>query len=95
MEIAEEQVVVLDYGSPSLPKAVRQFKPVLFEEDDHFCCILGPDMETAVIGRGPTEDEALHNWVIDFRQRLESTNPNDSLAQYLKDTLSASKYDIN
>lgn len=95
LEIDPQFVVTLDYTSPDLPAAVRQFKPVLYQEDESFCCILGPDKEQAVIGYGATEDEAIKNWVTDFKQRLESRNENDTVAQYLRDMLSASKYDIN
>lgn len=95
LEIDEDLIVYLDYESDKLPPLVRQLKPVLFEEDDHFCCILGPDMEHAVMGRGATEDEAISNWTADCKQRMQNKNPDDTVAQYLRDTLSASKYDIN
>ncbi|MBO9660661.1 MAG: hypothetical protein J7527_17700, partial [Chitinophagaceae bacterium] len=87
MEIPQELVIELDYDSPLTPKEVKQFRPVLFEEDDHYCCLLGPDLEYAVIGRGATEDEAIDQWVIDCKSRLESTNQDDKVLQYMKDIL--------
>ncbi|HKO81749.1 MAG TPA: hypothetical protein VJU78_15195 [Chitinophagaceae bacterium] len=92
--IDEDLIVPLDYDSPELSRAVRQFKPTLYKDGDAFACILGPDSEQAVYGQGITEDEALKNWEADFKSRLKSKGDNDEVAQYIKDTLAISKKDV-
>lgn len=92
--INEELIVPLDYESPELSSSVRQFKPTLYKEGELFVCVLGPDAEQAIYGRGATEDEALTNWEADFKDRLKSKGDDDIVAQYIKDTLATSKKDV-
>lgn len=92
--INEDLIVPLDYKSLELSSAVRQFKPTLYKEGDSFVCVLGPDAEQAIYGRGATEDEALENWEEDFNDRLKSKGENDTIAQYIRDTLATSKKDV-
>lgn len=92
--IDEDHIVPLNYDSPDLSKSVRQFKPTLYTEGDFFVCVLGPDVEQAIYGRGVTEDEALKNWEKDFKDRLKSKGDNDTVAQYIRDTLATSKKDV-
>ena len=92
--IDEELIVPLDYESPQLSKAVKQFKPTLYREGEAFVCVLGPDKEQAIYGHGVTEDEALKNWGEEFKERVKSKGENDVVAQYIKDTLATSKKDV-
>jgi hypothetical protein len=92
--IDEDLIVPLNYESKELPGSIRQFKPTLYKEGDAFVCVLGPDVEQAIYGRGATEDEALQNWEADFKDRLKSKGDNDVVAQYIKDTLATSKKDV-
>lgn len=92
--IDKNLIVPLDYESPELSSAVRQFKPTLYKEGGSFVCVLGPDAEQAVYGRGATEDEALENWDADFKDRIKSKGEDDAVAQYIKDTLATSKKDV-
>ena len=94
MLIEEDRIVTLDYDSAQLPRSVRQFQPTLYKEDESFICVLGPDLEQAVYGRGATEDEAIKAWEKDFKERLQSKGEDDSVAQYLRDTMATSKNDV-
>lgn len=94
MPIDESLLVAFDYDAPGLSAAVRQFKPALYKEEELFCCLLGPDTEDGIYACGATEDEALKNWDIAFKERLKSKGENDEVAQYIKDTLATSKKDV-
>jgi hypothetical protein len=94
MVIDEELVIPLDYESRELHGYVRQFKPTLYAEGDLFVCVLGPDPEQAIYGRGATEDEAIQDWEAAFKERLKSKGENDVVAQFIKDTLATSKKDV-
>lgn len=94
MVIAEDMIIPLNYDSPGLSSAVKQFKPTLFKDGESFSCVLGPDYEQAIIGSGITEDEAIKNWGIAFKERLKSKGEDDAVAQYIRDTLATSKKDV-
>ena len=92
--IDESLVIPLDYESKRLHGYVRQFKPTLYKEDEIFICVLGPDEDHAIYGRGATEDEALQNWEAAFAERLKSKGEEDTVAQYIKDTIATSPKDV-
>jgi hypothetical protein len=92
--IDESRIVPLDYESKKLHGYIRQFKPTLYKENEAFVCVLGPDEETAIYGRGATEDEALQDWEVAFQERLKSKGEDDNVAQYIKDTIATSPKDV-
>lgn len=92
--IDKSLVVPLDYDSKKLHGYIRQFKPTLYREGEAFVCVLGPDEETAIYGRGSTEDEALQDWETAFNERLKSKGENDVVVQYIKDTIATSPKDV-
>lgn len=94
MSVDESLIVHIDYEDPALSSAVRQFKPVLYKEDELFCCILGPDREQGIYACGSTEDGAIRNWEDAFRERVKSKNDDDEIVLYIKDTLTTLKKDV-
>ena len=91
--IGEDLIVPIDYDSLEYSAAIRQFRPTLYKQDEQFCCILGPDQEQAIYATGATEDEAIKNWNIAFKERMKSKAEDDEIAQYVRDTLTTSKND--
>ena len=59
-------VIAIDLDAPDVPESVRDFHPILFKDGNEFRCILGPDAETGVLGRGQTAAEAM----ADFDQKV-------------------------
>jgi hypothetical protein len=94
MLIREEAVVHVNYESSDLPATVRQFKPVIFKEDEAFCCILGPDRDKGIYGCGRSVKEAIHNWDASFHKRLSNYKEDDEVARFVLDSLSVSKKDV-
>lgn len=94
MVIRDEAVVHVDYESSDLPATVRQFKPVIYEEGNAFCCILGPDRDKGIYSCGGSVKEAIHNWDASFHKRLSNYKEDDEVARFVLDTLSVSKKDV-
>jgi hypothetical protein len=94
MTIDEHDLITLDYESPNLPRAVKEFRPTLYKNDEMYCCILGPDPEEGIFGRGATEDEAIQSWNNAFKERLQSKSKSDEVLQYIRDTLATSPDDV-
>jgi len=94
MNVEEEKKVPIDFGIDGLPKSIKVFEPLLFREGDEYCCILGPSLEEGIYGRGATEKEAFIDWDQNLKERIKSKDPNDSVAQYVIDTLNTSVKDV-
>lgn len=94
MAIDEHDIVSLDYESPSLPRAVREFRPALYRDGELYCCLLGPDREEGIFGSGATEDEAIKAWNSAFKERLQSRSKSDEVLQYIRDTRATSPDDV-
>ncbi len=94
MTIDEHYVIPMDYESPNMPKAVKEFRPTLYKDDEMYCCILGPDPADGIFGSGATEDEAIRSWNDAFKERLQSKSKSDEVLQYIRDTLATSPDDV-
>jgi len=94
MNIEEEKKIKIDFAMDGLPKSIKVFEPLLFLEGDVFCCVLGPNPQDGIYGRGDTEKEALLEWDKNLKDRIKSKDPNDSVAQYVIDTLNTSVKDV-
>ena len=93
MSVDDSLVVHLNYDREDLPQSVKEFRPILFQEGDAFCCLLGPDPRIGVFGCGQTKEEAIKDWDADFRQRIKDRkNPSrNEVTQYILDTMATSK----
>jgi hypothetical protein len=90
MNVPEQMKVNVDYTHTDLPPSVRTFRPLLFRDGRLYCCILGPDLEKGIFGCGDTEHDAFLDWDKSYQLRVKSSNENDEMARYIKDTLKAS-----
>jgi len=48
-------------------------------------------MKARTTGMGPTEDEAVTEWIVAFREKRTNASDQDMLVQYIRDTLAVSK----
>jgi len=94
MTVDEHNIIPLDYESHKLPRAVREFRPTLYKNDEMYCCIPGPGIEDGIYATGATEDEAVRSWNIAFKERLQSKSKDDEVLQYIRDTLATSADDV-
>lgn len=89
MSPPEESLIPIDYEASDTAPEVKQFRPILFQQDEVFHCVLGKDEETGIIGTGATEDEAIAQWLATFKDRVKNGNDQDELVVYIRDTMAA------
>jgi hypothetical protein len=88
-EINELLKVQIDYNDIDIPDSVKIFKPLVYEDGNGYCVILGPDPQVGIFGCGPTPKEALWDWdkhLDDFKMNHEE---DDEVAIYLDEVLSS------
>lgn len=78
------QIVRIDYGAADIPDSVQQSRPVLYLKGDQYCCLLGPDQTRGIPGCGKTVKEALADYDLHFRQRLEHPIPGDPVSEFIQ-----------
>jgi hypothetical protein len=62
-------------------------KPVVFKEGTGYCCILGADPQTGVMGCGDTPEAALADWDSQLKKRLAKAADNDEVVKHVKQLL--------
>lgn len=93
MKINEEDLVPFDYEAGE-DDAVRQLRPVLYRREGLYCCLLGPDQQSGILGRGSSAEEALSDWIAALTARIAAPGEQDEVAGYAKDQLGISKDDV-
>ena len=90
MNVPEEVKIPINFSDESLPVSISAFRPLLFEEGEEFCCVLGPDAEIGIVGRGATPEEAMDDWDSNLKDRIKYHKPEDPVASYVVDYMKAS-----
>ena len=90
LNVPEENKLPIDYEDESLPPSVRRFRPLLYQDGEMICAVLGPDPQTGISGCGASIEEALKEWDIQLQDRIKYHKGEDELAQYIIDTMKAS-----
>ena len=90
LNVPEEMKIPIDYGDQQIPASVKTFRPLLYQEGESFCCILGPDPQSGIFGCGKTPQEALEDWDVNLSDRIKYHTDDDEIARYIADTLKAS-----
>jgi len=90
LNVPEENKLPIDYEDGSLPASVRRFRPLLYQEGDLICAILGPDTQTGIYGCGADIAEALKKWDAQLQDRIKYHKGDDEVARYIIDTMNAS-----
>jgi hypothetical protein len=84
MKINPVDQVFIDYESETIPQSVYVFRPVVYEDGNAYCCILGPDREAGVFGSGTTPKDAMEDWEKHVRELIAGPKKkNSSTAQYI------------
>lgn len=91
MKIDEAAQLQIDMDSANIPASVKEFRPTVFKEGNAFCCVLGPDPQAGVFGRGRTADEAMHDWDSHLKDLMDKRPEGNAVAQHVIDTLAVSK----
>ncbi len=68
----------------------KKIQPKVYQKDNYYYCLLGPNPQIGIFGRGNTANEAISDWVQELRKRLRQPKDDDDLLQYLSDTLDLS-----
>jgi hypothetical protein len=92
MNIRPELIVELELSDIEENKMFNLLKPVVFEDDKLFCCLLGSDLRFGIKGFGHTPEEAIEDWEISLRKRITSRFENDEVAGYAIDILKSSTH---
>ena len=77
-------LVRIDYNAADIPDSVKQTHPVLYEQGDSICCLLGPDPATGIFGRGKTAKEAMANFDKQFQERLDHPIQGDPVSEFIQ-----------
>lgn len=95
MNIPEDQRIVIDLSAPGMPKSAGELLPVVFQEEDSYCCLLGADPTVGIFGCGDTPEAAVKDWAADLKRRLDSPSlEDDETALYARDVLKANPNDV-
>jgi len=89
MNVPEDWKVAVNYDDPQLPKSVRTFRPMVYCEGENFCVLLGPDPQEGVYGCGATVEEALNDWDVQLKDRIQYHKEEDEVATFIEDSLKA------
>jgi hypothetical protein len=77
-------LVPVDYDSAEVPESVKQTRPVVYQDGDGISCLLGPDPERGIFGRGKTLKEALSTFDRQFQDRLEHPIKGDPVSEFIQ-----------
>jgi hypothetical protein len=89
MNVPEEMKVEIDFTDPQIPDSVKTFHPLLFHDGDAFCCVLGPDPVSGILGYGQTSTKALRDWDLRLQHRIK-TAADDEVTRFVLDTFNTS-----
>lgn len=87
MNINPSVTIDIELSNTEANRMFNLLKPVVFEDDKLFCCLLGPDLRFGIKGFGHTPQEAIEDWETSVRKRIEQPFDNDTVAQYVLTTL--------
>jgi hypothetical protein len=90
MNVPDETKLPIDYEDESLPASVRTFRPLIYQDGELICAVLGPDPQTGVFGSGATQEEAIEKWDLHLQDLLKYHKEDDKVARYIIETLKAS-----
>ena len=94
MKIATEKIVPIDYNAADLPVDIRELRPVVYQEEASYWCLLGPDPQRGIFGNGETVPDALEDWLSMLRKRLTDAGDDDEVANFVRDSLAASNRQV-
>ena len=87
--VSKETALPVDFQRPGIPYTANVLQPLVFKHGDDYCCVLGGDPQSGVVGYGRTVEQALQNWDQLLADRIKIAGDDDPLVAYVKETLRA------
>ena len=78
------EIVSIDYNDAEIPDSVKQTHPLLYQDGDAYCCVLGPDKQSGIFGAGFTLQEALANFDKHFKEVLDHPLPGNPVSDFVQ-----------
>jgi hypothetical protein len=85
--VSKQPHLVVDYERDDIPQSAKLLKPLVYQEGDNVCVVLGPDPTEGVFGCGSTEQEALLDWDKHLQEQVAASTAGDEVAQHIKNKL--------
>lgn len=85
------EVIELDYKNQTHPRSIELFHPVVFRDGNTYCVLLGPNRETGVFGSGKTQEEAVIDWELQLREKINAEESDDEVGSYIQEVIAAEK----
>jgi hypothetical protein len=87
-------IVDIDFTAADVEKTLKTLQPVVFRDNERFCCHLGSDLENGILGCGDSPEAAITDWKEQLKLRIADASEEDELATFVKDSLNFSKNDV-
>ena len=85
------QKVDIDYADATVPESVKIVRPLLFQQDNAFCCVLGPDPQRGIIGCGYNVADTLKDFDKHLQARRNNHETGDEVAIFIEAAYTAAK----
>lgn len=89
------EIVRVNYSDPAVPENARMLRPLVWQDEQSFCVLLGPDPKAGVFGCGETVNSALKDWDFRLKAAMATKKNGTELAQFIRDALNAAVYQVN
>lgn len=80
----------INYQSSDVSGLVRYLRPVLFRKGGGYCCLLGPNTESGILGCGSSPQKAITDWERKIADLLLNAPEADQLVTFIKNALKTS-----
>lgn len=84
MQIPESMQVTLSLEDDNIPEVFKEFNPVVYQEGNSFCVLLGENPQSGIFGYGKTTALAVADWVNRFNQRMVEHKKGDELVNFVR-----------
>jgi hypothetical protein len=78
------KVIPVDFDADTIPVSARQTHPLVYEDGNAICCILGPDPQRGIFGCGATVEAALADFDAHFKELLEHPKEGDPVSEFIR-----------
>ena len=78
------KVIPIDFDANTIPASVRETHPLVYEDGDAVCCLLGPNPQDGIFGCGETIDAALADFDVHFQELLQHPKEGDPVSEFIR-----------
>jgi hypothetical protein len=87
--------VSVNFNDPAVPENARLIRPLVWQDENSYCVLLGPDPQNGIFGCGDTVTTALKKWDQQLKNKLSTVKKNEAIAQFIRESMNASVYTIH